>query len=334
MSKIKIIPFLAKFQIGSIGKNYPLDYSVPVYHTVSNDKLPHLKHIIQYKSTTEFERDLDILSKNFQWVNWEEFKDYHGGNFKPKKKIALLTFDDGLSDFNNIVAPVLERKGIFAINFINPEFIDNHQLMYRCKASLLIEHILNSAKISPEVYKILQVNPSSSKEILKQKILKINFKNQKILDKIAPFLEVDFNEFLRNQKPYLDFEQLKILSKKGFGISNHGWNHPLYHELTIEEQIENTYKAYQYLIEHHFLAESFAFPFTDYGIKHEFFEKIFNHKNLFCSFGSAGIKIDSFAKNFQRIPMENGKNAEQILREEICYFKLKKVLNKNTIQRE
>ncbi len=333
MSNIKIIPFLAKFQVGNIGKNYPLDYFIPVYHTVSDDNLPHLKHIIRYKNTVEFEKDLDLLSKDFQWVNWEEFKDFQNGKFKPKKKIALLTFDDGLSGFYDIAVPVLERKGIFAINFINPEFIDNHQLMFRCKASLLVESIINSKKTNPEVFKILQTD-SSSKELLKQKILKINFKNQEKLNELAPFLETDFNEFLKNKKPYLDFGQLKTLSQKGFGISNHGWNHPLYHELTTEEQIENTFKSYEYLAEHQFLAESFAFPFTDFGVKREFFEKAFNNKNLFCSFGSAGIKLDSFAKNFQRIPMENGKNAEQILKEEICYFKLKKVLNKNIIQRE
>jgi peptidoglycan/xylan/chitin deacetylase (PgdA/CDA1 family) len=44
-------------------------------------------------------------------VDWQEFKDFMSGNFKPAKKIALLTFDDGFREFYDTVAPVLERKG-------------------------------------------------------------------------------------------------------------------------------------------------------------------------------------------------------------------------------
>jgi peptidoglycan/xylan/chitin deacetylase (PgdA/CDA1 family) len=72
--------------------------------------------MIQYKNTRQFE-DLDYMSKYFQLVNWQEFKDFMSGNFKPKKN-ALLTFDDGFREFYDTVAPVLERKGIYACNFI------------------------------------------------------------------------------------------------------------------------------------------------------------------------------------------------------------------------
>ena len=59
--KEKIIKFATKFQSDDIAKSYPLDYCVPVYHAVSNYHLPHLKHIINYKSEQEFEQDLDQL---------------------------------------------------------------------------------------------------------------------------------------------------------------------------------------------------------------------------------------------------------------------------------
>lgn len=320
--KEKIIKFSTRFQSDDIAKAYPLDYCVPVYHAVSNYHLPHLKHIINYKSEQEFEKDLDILSQNFQFVNWDEFKNFISGTFKPNKKIALLTFDDGLSEFHDVVVPILERKGIYAINFINPKFIDNKDLMFRCKVSLLQEKLLRSEK-----------NEASQKELI-EKIRNISFKNKNSLDEFANKLEMDFSDFLKIQKPYMTLEQLKSLTEKGFGISSHGFDHPLYHELVLEEQMQNSTQSYDYLKENDFIAESFAFPFTDFSVKRDFFEEIFSTKDLFCSFGSAGLKVDSFAKNIQRIPMENGKNAGQILKEEIAYFNLKKIVNKNTVQRK
>lgn len=329
--KEKIISLLAMFENGNIGNTFPLGYSLPVYHSVSDENLPHIKHIIQYKNTREFEKDLDYFSRYFQFVTWDEFKDYIKGKFTPKKKIALLTFDDGFREFYDVVAPILERKGIYAVNFINPAFIDNKNLMFRCKASLTVDHLENHS-VNPEIYTLLN-SRTHSKEGIKKEILKIGYLNKELLDEVAEKMELDFTAFLKEQKPYLSFEQLQTLSQKGFGISSHGWNHPLYHELSINEQLDNTRKSMNYAKENDFLYDSFAFPFTDFGVKKSFFDALFENEEVFCSFGSAGIKLDSIERNFQRIPMETGEDAETILKKEIAYFKFKKLLNKNRIVR-
>ena len=318
--KQELINFLATFEKENIEKSFPLDYCLPVYHCVSDENLSHLSQIIKYKNVKQFENDLDYLSKCFQFVNWNEFKDFFKGNFKPKKKISLLTFDDGFREFYDVVAPILERKGIFAINFVNPAFIDNKDLMFRCKQSLIIDKIRNSK--------------TKSFEITVEEVLKINYKNKLQFDQIAEKLEIDFDSYLKRQKPYLNFDQLKTLTAKGFGISAHSWDHPLYCELSLEDQLENTIKSVNYIRENNLLADSFAFPFTDFGVKNDFFINLFEHKQLSYSFGCAGIKVDSFSKNLQRIPMETGESASQTLKKEIAYFKFKKLLNKNTIIRK
>lgn len=330
--KGKIIETLARFQNDAIAESYPLDYCIPVYHTVSDDHLPHLKHLMQYKSEKEFEKDLDQISRNFQFVNWEEFKDFRQGKFQPKKKIALLTFDDGLSEFIEVVAPILERKGIYALNFINPKFIDNKAMMYRCKASLLMETILPLKEKEFDQISKKSFNSITKKELLK-KIQTITFQEQMKIDIIAHAFDLNFKEYLQNKKPYLSLEQLKTLTAKGFGISNHGYDHPHYHLFTLQEQIENTKISLDFLKKNNFISESFAFPFTDFGVKKEFFDQIFTTENLFCTFGSAGLKLDDFEKNIQRVPMENGKDANQVLKEEIAYFGAKKRFNKNRIHR-
>lgn len=315
MLKKKIIDTLARFENTDFSENFPFDYCLPVYHNVSNENLPHLRQIVNYKNEKDFEADLDCLSQSFQWVTFDEFKDYVKGNFKPKKKIALLTFDDGYREFYDVVIPILEKKGIYAMNFVNPAFIDNKELMFRCKVSLL-----------KDTFNLIQFDENS--------VLDLKYQDIKTIENLSKQFDVDFEDYLAEKKPYLTFEQLNKITEKGFGISSHGWDHPLYNNLALSEQIENTKKGYNYMKENNFSHESFAFPFTDFGVEKVFFDELFKNDDIFCTFGSAGVKTDSVARNFQRIPMETGENAETILKKEIAYFKLKKHLNKNHIQRK
>jgi peptidoglycan/xylan/chitin deacetylase (PgdA/CDA1 family) len=330
--KDKIINILAAFETEDLGKSFPLDYCLPVYHCVSDENLPHVKHIIQYKNTRQFEEDLDCLSRHFQFVSWSEFKDFVKGNFKPKKKIALLTFDDGFREFYDTVFPVLERKGIYACNFINPAFIDNHELMFRCKASLILDAVETSKTFDPEVYQLLALE-NQSKETLKQQILNINYHKKDILDILVGKFEINCEAYLKEYRHYLTTDQLKILTKKGYGISSHSWDHPKYGEISLKEQMVSTNRSFSYLKENGFLYESFAFPFTDFGVKKEFFDELFKNEEIFCCFGSAGAKLDSIENLFHRVPMEMGENGERILKKETAYFRLKKMINKNKIVR-
>ncbi|MDM1556846.1 polysaccharide deacetylase family protein [Chryseobacterium indologenes] len=332
--KDQLINLFTAFETDHFGKSFPLDYCLPVYHCVSNENLPHLRHVIQYKNIRQFEADIDCFSKHFQWVNWEEFKGFTSGSFKSQKKIALLTFDDGLREFYEIVAPILERKGIYACNFINPAFIDNNELMFRGKASLLIEALGNKKSVNREINSILSLDGYATIETLKKQILKITYQEKDILDLLAEKLEIDFRSYLKEYRPYLSSGELEKLTNRGFGISSHSWDHPKFGTLSLEQQMESIHKTFAYLKENNFLYESFAFPFTDFGVKNEFFKSLFKNEEIYCSFGAAGIKLDSVQRNYQRIPMEMGETAEKILKKEIAYFKLKKLMNKNTIVRK
>ncbi|MBB4807714.1 peptidoglycan/xylan/chitin deacetylase (PgdA/CDA1 family) [Chryseobacterium defluvii] len=333
MIKERIISLLAGFENGNTERTFPLDYCLPIYHCVSDDNLPHLNRIIRYKNVRQFEEDLDYLSKCFQFVSWDEFKDYVKGKFRPQKKIVLLTFDDGFREFYDVVAPVLERKGIYAVNFVNPGFIDNQDLMFRCKASLIINELDKKTDVNPEFYNILQ-SQNESQEKIRKKILGISYLKKEILERLAESLELDFTLFLKEQKPYLSLKQLRILTQKGFGISAHSWDHPLYHELPTEQQLETTNRSIRYLKENGFHGDSFAFPFTDFGVSKAFFDELFRNREILCTFGGAGIKLDSVERNFQRIPMETGESAETLLKKEIAYFRFKKLFNKNRIVRK
>jgi len=321
-----INPISKNFSFEKFSGLLPFDDLILVYHLVSDEDVKHVKHLFPYRSVKQFEKDLDLLSKHFDFITWEDYINKK----KTKKPGLLLTFDDGYSEFYNVTAPILLRKGIFAINFINPKFIDNNEIMWRNKASLLVSEITESENYQNKMFEW-------TKDQLKSisSILNISYQNKNQLDEIANHLEIDFNNYLKERPVYLTTEQLSNLKKDGFGIASHGWDHPLYNQLALKNQLDNTQQSLDYMTKNQFLNDSFAFPFTDHFVTNDFFDTIFNYNsNLKFTFGAAGLKLDSYSKNIQRIPIEiKNYSAEEILKNEIVYYQLLKLLNKNKIIR-
>ncbi len=315
---------------GSV-KDFPLPYCIPLYHTVSDEHLPHLKHLYDYRNTQQFEKDLDFMARHFNFISYREFAERVSQDKKGAKPAALLTFDDGFSEFKDIIIPILERKGIYAINFINPAFTGQTDLMFRCKASVILDMVINKGFSLKKINEMTGLRLANSGQ-LKQYLLHISYGNRSVLDRLATGLGIDFREFIRNHRPYMDLDDLKLAETRGFGIGAHSWDHPYYASLGPEQQFETTEKSLQYLKENHIGEEAFAFPFTDYGVKKDFFEQLYSRNPELISFGTAGIKTDSFPRNLQRIPMERT-DAASIIKGEIAYYQFKERLGKNKIER-
>lgn len=325
--------FLKSVSLNFLSKYLPYRDLVIVYHSVSDQQLKHAKHLFPYRSSKAFIKDLDDLSKTFDFIDWETFLQRKQSKNKTGKPKLLLTFDDGYRDFHDVIAPILKQKGIFAINFINPKFIDNHEMMWRNKASLIISELEENKDLFTKIQDFKTLKLSSDFLNLKKEILSITFQNQHLLDDITDFLTIDVQNYLKEHQVYLTTPQLESLQKDGFGIAAHGWDHPLYHQLTENQQLENTQKALDFLSEKQLNNDAFAFPFTDFGVSKSFFENLFNiNPQLQFTFGAAGLKFDSRFKNLQRIPMEAGNySASQILKSEILYFQFLKLVNKHRI---
>lgn len=325
--------FLSSFSLETLAKYPPYRDLVIVYHSVSDEKLKHAQHLFPYRSSKTFIKDVDELSKAFDFIDWETFLERKTSKNKIGKPKLLLTFDDGYSDFHDVIAPILKQKGIYAINFINPKFIDNKDLMWRCKASLLISKIEENKDLLQQIssFKSLKLNPVVSD--IKKNLLSIKFENQNLLDELATFLNIDFKTYLAQNKVYLTTPELLKLKQDGFGISSHGWDHPLYHELTLDAQLDNTQKSLDFLENLGLNNDSFAFPFTDFRVKNDFFETLSKaNPQLRYTFGAAGLKLDSRFKNLQRIPLEvENYSAKQVIKNEIIYYNLLKLIGKQRI---
>ena len=290
---------------------------LPFYHTVAEQPLPHIKHLYRMKTIEEFQKDLIFLLKHFEPIDAETLHHFHQNKTIPKKPVFHLSFDDGLKEIFEIVAPILLKKGVPATIFINSGFTDNKALFYRYHASLSIEELSQKGKLTNS---------------LKAKILSCTYKNKN--DLFQYFSQQQVDDFLKKEKPYLSSEQIKTLHHKGFTIGAHSIDHPYYYQIPMEERLRQTRESLNFVssIVNQKL-RLFAFPFTDFNVSKAFFEKI--ETNVDLSFGTANLKTDEIIFNLQRIEGEkDGFNSlECSLKKEYLKQMVRNILKKNVIYR-
>lgn len=314
------------------------DLVFPFYHAVSDVPMPHVERVYPVRSLKRFKGDLEFLLKHYEPVGLEALKST-GTPGRRAKPAMFLSFDDGLSEIHELVAPVLDRKGVPAAFFINTDFIDNRDMFYRYKSSLILER-LEKINYSPAVTELFQSRyhlAGTGKKCVRDFILEISYRNRKELDEIAKLVQLDFGTFLKVRKPYMSLQQLKNLANKGFYIGAHSKDHPLFTHLTREDMLM------QYRVSMEFVQKEFgtgygifSFPFSDDGVPATFFEEIKGEgmPPLDASFGTAGLKKDPVPFHHHRIPMEAGRApARRLLRGEYLYYLAKGLVRKNKIIR-
>ena len=304
-----------------------------VYHAVSDKYLPHISNLYEIRNSNKFLSDIEYVLKYFNPIDLNKLIEIVKNNKKVTHPCFHLSFDDGLSEFYHVVAPLLVKKGVPATCFLNSAFIDNKDLFFRYKESIIADRIIHNncdEAILKRISEILKTDNSSVVK-LKSSILKIKYDQQFVLDDIAKELKIDFKEYLKINKPYLSKEQIKELQSQGFTFGAHSIDHPEYRYLPIEEQVNQTVKSMNDVKKLFNLDYSvFAFPFTDVGVSTEFFNKI----DVDLSFGCSGIKKDVVKTNLHRIPIEDSNDSvKNRIKSEYIYYLLKKPLNKNVLQR-
>lgn len=312
---------------------------LPFYHAVSDESLPHIKHLYSIRSVKKFTEDLDFFLRYYIPVSLSELPELLKGAGKVNKPVMALSFDDGLKEVHEIIAPILRRKGIPAAIFVNTAFVDNRDLFYKYKASLIIDR-LDNINHPENLYEIINARLGStirSKPAMIRKILSISYEQKKMLDSIAELLDINFETFLKIRKPYLTIHQVQELLKQGFEVGAHSLDHPMYSSLNLDEQLRQTNESMKWIkgtfsVDHRY----FSFPFIDDGVTAEFFNTIYNKDNrlIDLSFGSAGLKTENYPFHLQRIPMEKSTlGARYFIRGEYLYYIGKSLVGKNVVVR-
>jgi len=276
---------------------------LPFYHLVSDDALPHVRHIYPYKNERQFIEDIDFLGRHYRPVSLADLIESAKSGRRLKKGSFIVTFDDGYREIDTVVAPILFRKGIPAIFFLTTDWIDNKALGHDNKASLIIDHLLAYEKRHPGSPLPVPDLAAGSIELAVQRILALRRREQARLDEIAAAIGLDFEEFLRARRPYLDYAQIRTLVGRGFYIGAHSCDHPYFRDLSLQDQLRQALGSVQILKDRFGLPYSvFAFPHHDHGVDLDFFRN--TEQSLDLTFGTDGLRPGLVPTNLQRINFE------------------------------
>lgn len=271
------------------------------YHVISDSPLSHISSY-GYKTCRDFENDLIFLKRNFQLINYGDLKGLLASGRKLPRKGALITFDDGLSQCFSQARPLLLKHNVPCVFFVTTDFIDNKVLFYDNKISLCL-HALDSCGQDRTQKVIRDVNGMSGASLkntpeLVRWLKKLGHDQDELISRVCVLLGVDVDRFLKDEKPYLSSEEIRILAGDGFTIGSHGQSHvrlDLLDQGQAEKEIASSSKAVMGLLGVSSLP--FAFPF--HGIfmdrsflksllsKYPFIDLFFDTQGLFPDDGSA-----------------------------------------------
>jgi peptidoglycan/xylan/chitin deacetylase (PgdA/CDA1 family) len=296
---------------------------IPFYHVVSDQELPHVSWLYKFRNVLQFKADMEFFLRFYTPVSLQDVISHLDGDGKLPKRCFLPTFDDGFCEIYDVIAPILYAQGIPAVFFLTTSFIDNRELCYSQKKSLLIRALdfQRSSYVKQKVTTIL-IKAGAKGVDLASQIRTISYHQKQILDELGAILDCDFAQYVASAQPYLISEQIKDLIRQGFAIGAHSIDHPLYSELSLEEQLIQTHGSLSWLSNRfQYECQAFAFPFDDKGVCPEFFQKAFADGHLRVSFGIHSLHRHFFQRNLERFQMEKNYNsAKQILAHEFCTY--------------
>ena len=333
----KILLFLfGKLPFRVIQRLAKQNLTVVTYHTILNKPLPHIQNLYQLRNVEMFENDLDLLLKFYKPVTLSEVVNFlNNGKILPKNAL-LITFDDGFREVKEVAAEILLQKKIPAAFFLNTAFIDNKNLFFRNKISLLLEYFRQPDNYEKNeiALKYLQ-NANIEGNTLNEKLLNLKYHQTELINNLASETGYNFAEFLENKKPYMTSNEIQYLIDKGFEIGAHSIDHPRFSEITEEEQYHQIVESINFLQQTFKIPHrTFAFPFSDDGLDENFFNKIFSEYKIDVIFALKGLIEDFSPRIIQRLWAEaNNDNMRKILVENIYNRLSRKIKNTNKVNR-
>lgn len=313
---------------------------LPYHHLVNDREVPHIKHLYPWKGTKAFEQDLDYLLANFKPITLQEILQCVNEQRPAPDNTFLLTFDDGLREVKEVIAPMLLKKGLPAVFFLNSAFIDNKELFYQFKISLLIEALEKhnySPAVLAEVRRILQEPAGSPLDALIKHVRQIKYADRGLCDKLAKVMEISFQEYLESVRPFMNSDEIQSLAKQGFSLGGHSIDHPFYPPLSLEEQLRQTTNSVNYVASRFNLDyKVFAFPHYDSGVSKTFFDTLLSgpKPQIDLIFGTANHKQDISPRIFHRFNCERpGISIEESIKGILMYGVLHAWAGKNKVVR-
>lgn len=240
------------------------------YHSISNERLPHVQHLYPPEPVARFEAALVYIKKHFNLVDDAQVEAHRLQGAPLPKRALHLSFDDGFAECYSVARPLLLKHKIPCTFFVTTGWLDNEKMFYRNKASLCIEqmHSLerDAAKmVLTSVNNAMNLNLSDA-AAFERWIKRLDAGDEGVIDMTAKMLGVDVKNYLKERQPYMTRQQVQALHADGFTIGAHTVRHAKLATLPaaeVESEIVDSARAVQQLTGQQRV--SFSFPYSGTG---------------------------------------------------------------------
>jgi peptidoglycan/xylan/chitin deacetylase (PgdA/CDA1 family) len=214
-----------------------------MYHYV-RDRSAAPDEAIAGLNVADFERQIDELTGFGTPVNWRTFNNWLTGKGEIPDPCVLLTFDDGLADHAEVVAPILKKRGISGLFFVPGRIWREKKLLTAHAGHILLARLgadhyaravrnwLGERGIAPELtpeqlaearrlYHYESAELGDLKYLLSFAVTRDSREN--MLDEL--FRQHIGDPVDHHKQWYLSAEQAKTLEADGHTIGGHGYLH-------------------------------------------------------------------------------------------------------------
>lgn len=295
----KIIESLLQFLPMWIYKRwFPRELTAFFYHAVSDESMPHVKHLYPPVSIKDFENALNFFKQNFNPVSYAEVHDHVVKGTSLPERAFHLSFDDGFGECYTVVRPLLLKYEIPCTFFVASDWIDNKTMFFRNKVSVCIESMRDLDKEARAIAfnslsQYLEI-PLNSLDEFEPWIKSRQHADEASIDKVCEILGINIATYLKERNVFLTEEQVRKMSEEGFTIGSHSRSHPKMAQISteaMEAEIVESAKAVQKITGDDVV--SFSFPFSATGVNRAVLADIRRrHSFLGLFFDTRGLQED------------------------------------------
>ena len=193
----------------ALGKIIRFPLLAPFYHLVSDEEVPHVKHLFGYRTINQFKKDMEFFLRYYHPITLNDVLVYARTGDRLPEKSVFLSFDDGLRENHDIIASILKEAGIPATFFVTTAALDNADMIYRHKASLLVDHLVTLKPKNIAGVKSILAKRGIQNNDAAAGVLSVKYKSRDVLDEMARCFDLDFKEYLAQRRPYLSKSEIK-----------------------------------------------------------------------------------------------------------------------------
>jgi peptidoglycan/xylan/chitin deacetylase (PgdA/CDA1 family) len=227
--------------------------TIVMYHYVrkiKNSLYPKIKGL----EFSKFKKQLNYLNKNYTIITPDEFIEKK--KIQSKKKLCLLTFDDGFKDHIKYVLPELKKRKLKACFFPPALPIMKNKLLDVLASPYILAKTKNYSTLFLELNKMLskKLSKKTLRSLSRLYYKKNSYDNKevnfikRILQRGLPdkfrkeIIKTIFNKIFKRQmnkfstKTYMSIKDLKKLIKNGMYVGSHSYSHLWLNELKLSEQ--------------------------------------------------------------------------------------------------